>query len=179
MSRLEEAVRAHGLGRTHEDEQLSLCRDGDDFRIFLGRGAPDDPASCIRGSVHERDGRLHLVVRSALVGLRPDRTRAAARELLSGSLAILVFLVIVLAAGRLTGAYAASIIGRWFMFYLAVVAFRFTRWALRRRSDRAKLLSLIEGAAGPLVALPETSPFRGRSSPRVTAHAPTTAHGRT
>lgn len=165
MSRLEQAVRAYRVGRTHKDEQLSLVRDGDTFRLFLGRGAPDDPASCIRGSLRERDGRLRLEVRSALVGLRPDETRAVARELLMGCIAILGVLAIVLAAGRLTGAYAISIIGRWVALCLAIAGVRFTRWALRRRSDRAQLLSLIESAAGPLAALPEAGPFRGRSSP--------------
>jgi hypothetical protein len=166
MRRLDEVVRARGVERVGKDEQVALVRDGDKFRILLGRGEPDNPASGLRGSISERDGQLHLEVRSTLAGLRPDGTRAAASELLEWAIAVLGLLAIVLAAGRLTGEYAISTIGRWLALYLAIVGFRFTRRALRRRRDRAELLSLIESAAGPLAALPEASPFRGQSSPR-------------
>ena len=162
MRRLDEAVRAHRVGRVGKDEQLTLVRDGDKFRILLGRGEPDDPASCVGGSIHERGGQLHLEVRSTLAGLRPDGTRAAARELLKWAVAILGLLAIVLAAGHLTGEYAIHTIGRWLALYLAIVGFRFTRRALRRRQDHAELLSLIESAAGPIAALPAGSPFRGQ-----------------
>jgi len=94
---------------------------------LLGRGEPNDPASCIRGSLSERGGQLHVEVRSTLAGLRPDGSGAVVGEFLEWAIAVLGLLAIVLAAGRLTGEYAISIIGRWLAPYLAIIGCRFTR----------------------------------------------------
>ncbi|MEZ4449895.1 MAG: hypothetical protein R3B09_10490 [Nannocystaceae bacterium] len=167
MQRLDEVVRGRRVERVGKDEQLQLVPDGDGdgFKILLGSGEPDDPAAYVQGKLSEHAGQVLLEVQPGLVGIRPDGTRAASRELLEWALAVGGFLAIVLIAGRLTGEYAIATIGRWLALYLGLVTYRFTRRALRRRRDRAELLSLVESAAGPLAALPEAGPFREAALP--------------
>lgn len=175
LQELDEVVRRRSIERVGEDEQVQLVRVDDGFRVLLGTGEPDDPAACVAGELSRRDGQLHLEVRTSLVGIRPDGTRAASRELLRWIVVIFGFLAIALVAGYLTGELALATIGRWLALYLGIVGYRFTRRALRRRRDRAELLSLVERAAGPLAALPEAGPFRERAQPRAVTGAASSA----
>lgn len=172
MRRLDEVVRERSIDRVGEDEQIELVRVDDGFHVLLGRGEPDDPAARLGGKLSRRDGQLHLEVRTSLVGIRPDGTSAAARELLRWIVVILGFLAIALVTGYLTGEWALATIGRWLALYLGIVGYRFTRRALRHRRDRAELLSLVERAAGPLAALPEAGPFRDRAAERQPSQIP-------
>ncbi|MEZ4449886.1 MAG: hypothetical protein R3B09_10445 [Nannocystaceae bacterium] len=105
MQRLDEVVRGRRVERVGKDEQLQLVPDGDGdgFKILLGSGEPDDPAAYVQGKLSEHAGQVLLEVQPGLVGIRPDGTRAASRELLEWALAVGGFLAIVLIAGRLTG----------------------------------------------------------------------------
>lgn len=139
-----------------------------------GQRSIDLPCS-LGSTLREHEGLLDLEVTTSLIGVRPDGARATARELLEWITAGVVFLAIVLLAGHLTGEFALATSGRWLALYLGIVGYRFTRRALRRRRDRAELLSLVERAAGPLAALPEAGPFRDRAQPRALTGAASSA----
>ena len=143
-------------------EELHLDLDGDRFAVFLGSGEATRPASCIRGELEETGGSLRLKVQTSLARLRPDSVRESKRELAEWAAVIGGASAVAFVLGLLGGADLLGALARWAVITALVVGARLFRRVVRRRRDQAELVSLVEGAVGPVLALPEGSPYRAK-----------------
>lgn len=151
--------RARGTDSSTSNDDLDLRIDGGRFTLVLGPDRAGHPAAILRGEIHTHGDRTCVTTTTAIAPLRPGVSRATAHDLTEWALVIGGVAVAGLLLGRTIDQALASV-ARWLLLFIAILGARIARRALRRRRDQAQLFSLIEGALGPLLALPEASPFR-------------------
>ena len=156
----EHIERARDSTPGESNDVLDLQTDDGSFTLVLGPDRAGQPAALLRGQFHREGNHTRVTASTALAPLRPGVGRATARDLAEWALVIGGLAALGLILGFRTVDQALAIILRWSLLFLAILGVRVTRRALRRRRDQAQLLSLVEGALGPLLALPEGSPFR-------------------
>lgn len=141
-------------------DALDLKLEEGRFTLVLGPDRVGQPAALIRGELRSEGPYTRVLTSSAIAPLRPGIGRATARELAEWAVVIAGVTVLALLIGLRTVDKALTSVLRWSLLFLSILGARIVRRALRRRRDQAELLSLVEGAFGPLLALPEGSPFR-------------------
>ena len=152
------------LDRRDEDA-LDITVEGDRFTLFLGRNGASEPAAALRGVLDAHGALTNITTQTSLVSLHPDTRRASLRELAEWAVIIIGLAVAGVAFGLRTGTEAMATVLRWSLLFAAIVSARVGRRVLRRRHDQADLMSIVEGAFGPLQALPEAGPFRETGLP--------------
>jgi hypothetical protein len=96
----------------------------------------------------------------SLVRLGSDSLSESKRELVEWAAVIGGASAVALGLGLLDGADVLGALARWVLIAALVVGARLVRRFVRRRRDHAELVSLIEGAVGPVLALQEANPYR-------------------